>query len=153
MNGVDPRGFSWTLAAAERLRQQEVDRAGARLAQAMQARCELQAQLGALESARNEQLKFMARGAPSSVDPARQQQALRYLAQSLGQEKQRQEQEAQLLGRMELARQASVDAQCRLESLRKLRATALERYTQDQRRRQAREADLAWLTRRTEARE
>ena len=147
MSGVDLRGFAWTLAAAERLRQHEADRAASRLAVAEHARRELQADLQALESARNGQLQFLAGCSSSPFDPALQQQALRYLAQALGQEQQRQQQEAQLLGRLELAKKVRVDAQRRLDSVRKLRETALARYAQDQIRRQAREADLAWLAR------
>jgi flagellar biosynthesis chaperone FliJ len=148
MSGVDLRGFPWTLAAAERVRQHAADGAASRLAQAEQARRELQSDLEAMEHARQEQLRFLTGGSSSLVDPARQQHALRYLTQALGQERQRREQQAQLGARVELAKQECVDAQRRLESLRKLREAALARHAQDQLRRQAREADLAWLARR-----
>ena len=96
MNSVDLRGFAWTLAAAERMRQHEAERAASRLAAVEHARRELQADIQGSESARNEQLQFLA-GRPSSpVDPARQQHTLRYLAQALGRERQRQQQELML---------------------------------------------------------
>jgi hypothetical protein len=141
---VDVRAFAWPLATLERKLHVDAQLAAGELAQVQRQRDTRQAEIVALQGAHERQLRAVT---STRLDPFERRQVLRYLAQEQDELCRQQRQLAVFGVRLAALREARLAAERRLESARKLRAGALSVYTQGQLRRQAKEADLAWLGR------
>lgn len=142
---ADMRGFRWRLAALEGKLDHDLDRARAALAA-------LQREAATLDAARREMAEVQAahlRRAAALVagrpDPAMHRACLQYLAHAENRLHQRRSEAEQLAARVAGARKACVDADRKLASVRSLRRRDEVPYAIEQARRNAREADLAWL--------
>jgi hypothetical protein len=132
------------LAGLERKLHLDAQRAAGALGELERERAARQAQLVALQGAHERQLLAVA---GTRIDPFGRRQALRYLGREQEAICEQQVELAALDGRVAGLREARLAAERRLEAARKLRSAALSVYAQGQLRRQAKEADLAWLAR------
>ena len=145
---ADLRGFAWPLAAAERQREHQVDCARAQLALLERKHLASVRELDLLRSSRDQELRRLAVLRDTRMDPAVQRHAIHHLRHSLERQSACEQQAMRLKSEVEQARGRCAGAQQRLEAARQLREAALARYVHDQARREAKEADLAWLGRR-----
>lgn len=144
-NGADLRGFAWPLSHLERKLEQDLELAGLQLAGLRRAAAQVEADLAALERARGEQLRAIATTPGRGVDPAAHAQVLRYLAQADQHAAQGRAQAASLQGRIDQAAAACAGVERRVACVRRWREGAEDEHVREQRRREAREADRAWL--------
>jgi flagellar export protein FliJ len=143
--GADLRGFSWPLSQLETKLAQDVELAALRLAGLRREAAQLEASLAALARARSEQLLAVSCVPGQGVDPAVGAQVLRYLGQHDRRAAQGRAQAAALQGRIDEAAAACVAIERRLACARRLRENAEDEHGREQLRRDAREADRAWL--------
>jgi flagellar biosynthesis chaperone FliJ len=148
---ADLRGLPWPYAALERKLEIALGRARVALVE-IQRKCAAgEQELRALQDARRDQLRSL------NTVPLRAEGwdvhrgSLHFLAEALARLATREETVIQLRVQLEKAQKACVAAHQRLEALRALRASAEAAHVQVQLRRQAKEADLAWLSRRASA--
>jgi len=149
---VDLRGFPWQLAALERNLEHAVDLARAALAAAQRRAETLETTLQSLETQKAEQLQGAVASAGQRIDPAAQGRLLRFLAQAEARRVARQLELARLRDHVAAARQECTAADRELACLRRLRESAEAVHATAQLRREAKEADLAWLTHASRAR-
>jgi flagellar export protein FliJ len=142
---VDMRGFPWKLAMLERKLEHEVDQARAALAAVQCEADALAAAVQVLEEERAAQLQCLSAAAGQRFDPAAHAGFLRFLTQADGRLTERNLALARLRNRLAAARQDCIAADRALARVRKLRESAEAGYAIEQFRRQAKEADLAWL--------
>lgn len=145
--GADMRGFRSPLAAVERKLDHERDRARADLAALAREVLGLEEIRRELAQERDAQLHCAATLLAGAMDPSAYGRCLGYLC---GMERRLRERcaEAELLEmRVAAARCACVEADRRLACLRVLRESSQAAYALEQSRRDARQADLAWLAR------
>lgn len=147
MAGVDMRGFRPPLAALERKLGHDLDRARSDLA-ALGREARVLAELRQeLAGQRADQLQFAGKLLAGAVDPSAYGRCLRYLAAMERRVQERSNEAGLLETRLAAARQACVEADRRLACLRALRESAEAAYALAQSRRDAKQADLAWLAR------
>lgn len=144
--GVDLRAFTWPLAALERKLEHDLEHQRMHLAALRREFDELRSQLAALQAAHQDEVQAAGAPAHGSIDAAARRQALAYLAHALERMSLRLQELERLREKMELAGKTLVRADQRLAALRNLRDSARAAYARSELRRQAREADLAWLT-------
>jgi hypothetical protein len=141
----DARGFRWRLGILQGRREHALAQAAERLARAEHERSASEQRLQCARAEQDDQLGAI--GGARMLDPALRLQALTYLAQAAAQI----ESASRALAGAERTRDdALLDAQRaqrELDVLARLREKALAGFLADEARRQARESDLAWLSR------
>ena len=148
---VDLRGFPWKLAMLERKLEHAVDVARSALAAAQGEAAAATTAVQWLEAQKAAQTPRR-RATGERFDAAAQVRLLRFLAQAEDRLADRNRELAQLQARIAMARRGCVDADRELARVRRLRESAQAAYAAEQLRRQAKEADLAWLAARRPAR-
>lgn len=147
--GIDPRGFDWRLGPLQCKLAWALEAARVRSAKGLAEVRHAQQRSQALEADLAAQARRTASLGAAAIDPAARWQALAFLAggqRALGRSLHAcGEAEADLAE----ARQACLQARVRLESLQAAHDAAWARHAQAMRRREANEADAAWLARRT----
>lgn len=140
---VDARGFRWPLAALERKCGNELDAACMQLAQARREALAVDSRVRKLAQACVEGERALAVGA--RIDLGLRLGALHYLVDMQERVRRLGAEAAGLRRQVETAASKCLDADRRLASVGELRQAALGILAAQQRRRQARDADLAWL--------
>lgn len=142
---TDLRGFQWRLTALERKLDHDLDRAHSALAT-------LQREAANLDTVRHEMADMQAAQTQRAgelmgrrLDPAVQRACLQYLVIAENRLQKRRGEAEQLAARVADARKACLDADRELASIRSLRREDEREYAMEQSRRNARDADLAWL--------
>jgi flagellar export protein FliJ len=142
--GVDLRGFRWPLGVLERKLEHAVDVACAALGAVQADAGRMATTIRALEAQKAAQLQ-----GPSAegdrINAAEHVRSLRFLAQVEGLLAGRNRELATLRERVDAARQDCVKADRNLARVRRLRESAEAAYASEELRRQAKDADLAWL--------
>lgn len=145
--GLDLRGFGWHLEGLERVRELASERARSRLSAADRDRRHCEETLERMRSARERQLREQGAQPNGVIDPGMRMRLLQHLEQSLARVEAVQAQLLACQERSERARKDCLQAQQRLDAVREMREAALASFARDQRRRDAKAADLAWLAR------
>lgn len=145
--GADLRGLSWPYAALERKLEVELGRAQLALAELQRTCAAGEQELRALQDARQDQLRDLQAVALRAQGWDVHRGSLRFLAEALARLAVREQAVVELRSELREAQQACVAAHQRLETLRALRASAEATHVQAQVRREATEADRAWLSR------
>lgn len=145
--GVDLRGFKSPLGAVERKLGHELERAQADLAVLQAEALGLGEIRAALARERQAQLQDATALLAGGMDPAAYARCLQYLARMEREVERRSSQARALDARLADSRQACLQANRRLASLRALRDAGEAAFALEQSRRDARQADLAWLVR------
>lgn len=145
--GADLRGLSWPCAALERKLELALGRAHVAVAE-LQRQCAAgEQELRELQDAREDQLRALHAVALRGEGWDVHRGSLHFLAEALARLAGHERAVVLLRARLQEAQQACVAARQRLETLRALRSAAEAAHVQAQLRREAREADLAWLAR------
>jgi len=140
---ADLRGFRWSLLPAERRLDAQVETARLALARLhQQAQALEQAELRSGEQLREQESLALQQARRDVVAGA---QATRYLVRLQAERSAAGAVRAGLQSRLELARDACAERQRQLESVQAMRRAAQREHTQACLRRDAREADAAWL--------
>lgn len=142
---ADLRGFQWRLAALERKLDHDLGRARSALATLQREAADLDTVRHDMADVQAAQMRRAAALVVRGLDPAAHRACLQYLVLAEGRLQQRRSEAEQLAARVADARKACLDADRKLASLRSLRREDEAEYATDQSRRNAREADLAWL--------
>jgi flagellar export protein FliJ len=144
---VDMRGFPWKLAGVERKLELELEQATATLAVLQRQAAALREQVQKLESEGRQQARSAGDALARGFDVAAHGRWLRYLAHAQQRLVDASGEVERGESRVTLATQACTEADRRLACLRTIRESAEKAYAAEQLRRQAKEADLAWLVR------
>jgi flagellar biosynthesis chaperone FliJ len=142
---VDLRGFAWPLAAAERLRRHQLDRAHAQVASLHRDQQACAHELESLHAARQQALRDLAPREGGRIETAARSQGFRHLHRKLSLQMKREQDASRVNADLRQAQSSCTQAQQRLDAVCRLRESALAAYVQDQVRRDAKNADLAWL--------
>lgn len=144
---IDLRGFGWPLVPLERLRALQAERARGDFAVLLKEQRIRDGELARMRSVRERDLRERVDGRQVHVDLALSRHAVQHFARSLGRIARAESEATALHEHVAIARAACLDAQRKVDAARKLRESALRVYAREQVRREAREADLAWLVR------
>lgn len=142
---ADLRGFKWPLSHVEARLAQDLELGGLQLAGLRREAAQAPAALAELARVRGEQLLACAATAGQGLDPSARAQVLRYLAQLDGHAARCRAQAVALQRRIAEAAAACAVLERRLACVRRLREDAEHDHAREQLRREAREADRAWL--------
>lgn len=142
---ADVRGFRWRLDSLERKLDHDLDLAHSTLAALQREATDLDAVRHEMAAVQAAQMRRAAELAARRLDPAAHGACLQYLVLAEKRLQQRRSEAEQLAGRVADARTACLDADRKLASLRSLRREDEAGYATEQSRRNARDADLAWL--------
>lgn len=145
--GVDLRGLHWPFEALERLRERVRDEAAAQVATLQRAHTEIREALARAQACYQEAVRALAAPVIGSLDLARHQNVLTYLADGWAQVAQKQTLLCETSDRLAQAQQVLATRDAQLAAVQRLRERAEQAYALEQVRRHARTGDLAWLVR------
>jgi hypothetical protein len=141
----DLRGFSWPLVALQRKLEVRADQARARLASSQREASTHERTLQATRQHGAQQEAVAASAWRLGVDPQAHAQSLRYLVQVRCRVIREQTEQDALLAGVAEERSACAGIEVQLACLEQVREQAVRAFRLQQQRRQAKEADLAWL--------
>ncbi|MDB5897733.1 MAG: hypothetical protein JWP41_1335 [Ramlibacter sp.] len=145
MNFLGFRGFVWPLAALDRKLEVQVEQARAGLAD-LQRRAADQARRLQSTSAESTEQARLARGALARhIDAAAHSNTLRYLGELAGRARDEEDEQRAIAARVDLARAACAALEVRRACVQEAHDSAWRVFAGTQQRREARQADLAWL--------
>lgn len=142
---ADLRGFQWPLAALERKLDHDLERAHSALATLQREAANLDTVRREMADAQSAQMRRAGALMVHRLDPAAHRACLQYLVLADERLQQCRSEAEQVAARVADARKACLDADRKLASLLSLRRDDETAYATEQSRRNARDADLAWL--------
>jgi chromosome segregation ATPase len=142
---ADVRGFPWRLAALERKLDHDLDRARSALAALQREAANLDTMRHEMADGQAAQMRHASALVARRLDPVAHRACLQYLVLAEQSLQQRRSEAERLAVRVADARKACLVADRKLASLRSLRREDETGYATEQARRNARDADLAWL--------
>jgi DNA repair ATPase RecN len=142
---VDMRVFKWPLAGLQKKLEHELDLARLELASLNRELAASEAEIRAMQQEQHAQAQAMGCSRALAMEPSAHRQGLEYLRRELEQLSQRSRHVAGLRQRIEEAQARCAAADRRLAAMRRSRASAEAGYATTALRKDAKEADLAWL--------